>query len=189
MQTSMRNLRLYTFINFYLSSIQQGIQTQHVDRELTNKYVYGEYPQHNQLGGETNALLREWSLHHKTTITLNGGINESLHALYQFLMDSPVVFEHVNMPFAKFHEDTESLGGILTGVAIVLPEEVYDAVPYGKMLALSVDAATFVSTYDRTTYGEAYFWQDPETNHVRVFNADSVIGSFLSKMKACPLAR
>jgi hypothetical protein len=38
----MSELRFYTFVNFYLSSIQQGVQSFHVLGEMNNKYGSGD---------------------------------------------------------------------------------------------------------------------------------------------------
>lgn len=111
----MSQFRLYSFINMYLSQIQQGIQTAHIVHELFNKYPI-------DIGG-ASTTLREWSHPHKTIIVLNGGegraINEMLEVTKPFALK-------MDLPFADFHED-EGLGNIRTGFGIVLPEEIYDA--------------------------------------------------------------
>lgn len=105
-------MRLYTFCNYYLSSIQQGIQTAHVVHELFNKY--DEYsPQ--------SVSLKEWSKNHKTIIVLNGGNSSMLREIYELL------HSHRNpFPYVKFHEDEESLNSVLTCVGVVLPEKIYN---------------------------------------------------------------
>lgn len=109
-----KNYRLYTFINFYLSQIQQGIQTAHIVHELFNKYP-------NIAGA--GAKLRDWSHDHKTIIVLNGGegraINEMLEVTKPFAAK-------MDLPYAEFFED-EGLGNIRTGFGIVLQEEIYNA--------------------------------------------------------------
>jgi len=110
-------MRLYTFVNMYLSHIQKGIQTAHVVHELFNEWV----------GNPQELLLHEWSTRHKTIIVLNGSDCESLSEFYNFLQTSDTHF-----PFAKFCEDEASLGGALTCVGIVLPERIYNSVSASK---------------------------------------------------------
>jgi hypothetical protein len=108
-------MRFYSFVNFYLSSIQQGIQTAHLVHEMYNEYNTRDdcTPQ--------GAMLDDWSRGHKTIMTMNGGNNAALQEFYTFLSCDNGVY-----PFIKFHEDEQSLGGVLTGVAIVLPEVIYE---------------------------------------------------------------
>lgn len=111
-------MRFYSAGNMYLSSIQQGIQAFHVLGEMAVNY--------QSIPGfetEPTEMFRDWARNHKTLICVNGGNNESLTALYALLAreDNP------GYPVAKFHEDEQSMGGMLTAVGIVLPERLYDA--------------------------------------------------------------
>lgn len=105
-----KNMRLYTFINFYLSQIQQGIQTAHIVHELFNKFKEDSYKQ---------KFLRDWSENHKTIIVLNAGADQQIQELLDVFATSP-------FPFTSFEED-EGLCGARTGCGIVLPDWVYDA--------------------------------------------------------------
>lgn len=102
-------MRLYTFINFYLSQIQQGIQTAHLTHELFNKYAYSSSTEILQ--------LTQWSQNHKTIIVLNAGADPQI----QELMD---IFAKYQFPFADFRED-EGLCFARTGCGIVLPDWIY----------------------------------------------------------------
>lgn len=114
-------MRLYTFGNFYFSSIQQSIQGAHAAVELFNKYIPHPYndnmvddiPQINQLW--------DWSNNHKTMICLNGGMNSDLISTKEFFED-----ENNPYPWSTFYESEEAMGGILSNVCIVLPEKVYE---------------------------------------------------------------
>ena len=120
----MEQLRLYTFINFYLSSIQQGIQSAHVIHEMFNKY---------RSSYESSAQLFDWSKHHKTIIVLNGGANGDLTELRDFLAKEIINIEAETgkiLPWSTFNEDDQSLGGVMTGVGIVLPESIFNAVSH-----------------------------------------------------------
>jgi len=107
-------MRLYTFTNFYFSSIQAGIQTAHVVHELFNKYDESELAIDKQ--------LYDWSCNHKTIIVLNGGAFNDIFSLLEFF-DSP----YNPYPFSGFYEDVPSLNGMLTTVGIVLPTYIYEA--------------------------------------------------------------
>lgn len=110
-------MRLYTFCNYYLSSLQQGLQTAHVVHELFNKY-----PDNDCLRGDTGSQLRDWSLDHKTIVILNGGNCLTLTELDLFLRNTDNKF-----PFESFCEDGQSLNFALTCVGIVLPARIYEA--------------------------------------------------------------
>jgi len=103
-------MRLYTFGNYYLSSIQQGIQAAHVVSEL-----FMEYPD------EQN--LYDWAKHHKTMICLSGGNSDDLHNLYARLAVIAAEFE---LPYTKFHEDEASLNGAITCCGIIVPMYFYE---------------------------------------------------------------
>lgn len=104
-------MRAYFFINCYLSQIQQGIQSAHILGEMVR---------------ESDALrihresMESFLEHHKTIIVCNGGNNDSIRELVEFFADERNPYQ-----FATFNEDEGSLDGALTGVGILLPEEVY----------------------------------------------------------------
>lgn len=110
-------MRLYTFVNHYLSPIQHGIQTAHVVSELFNRYMNRTF-----YGTPLCDTLMEWSLNHKTIIVLNGGFSSNLQNIYQ------VLSENHPYPVATFNEGQDELNGALTAVGIVLPEKVYSMV-------------------------------------------------------------
>lgn len=156
-----QELRLYTFCNFYLSSIQQGIQSAHVVHSLFVKYP----------SFESNSILWDWAQNDKTMIVLNGGafadINQS------FLTTSALNLNHHNvlLPFERFSEDDYSLGGIMTCWGIVLPKRIYDA------------------KYDEAT--GSYFYTDdqvmPPTRHDYANGTPEF--TFIKMLKSCSLAR
>lgn len=112
--------RCYTFTHFMLSSIQQGIQSGHAAMELVNKYYdpddrfwYGE-----SLWDD----IVDWIRDNKTIVCLNGGNTESMVELESFLNTYANPF-----PWVSFHEDESSMEGILTSIAIIIPDRIYDA--------------------------------------------------------------
>lgn len=107
-------MRMYSFTNFYLSSIQQGIQPAHCISEMFVKY-----------NDETRArdILFDWATSHKTMICLNGGNSAGVRAVWEQLITIGMA---TGLPFVKFHEDADSLDGISTACAIIVPARVYD---------------------------------------------------------------
>lgn len=131
-------MRFYAMGNQYLSSIQQGIQAFHCLGEMVNKYPASRI-------GEVhaNTVFHEWLNDHKTLICLNGGNNAKLTEMWDFLQGA----HHKNSyPWALFHEDDASMGGMLTCVGIVVPEEIYgidigDASTWGNLTPWEIDLA------------------------------------------------
>ena len=107
-------MRLYTFVNHYLSPIQHGIQTAHVVAELFNKYMTKEY-----YGTHLSNSLIEWSTTHKTIIVLNGGFSSNLMELEEKLG------KNHPYPVASFREGENELNNALTAVGIILPKKIY----------------------------------------------------------------
>lgn len=112
-----QELRLYTFCNFYLSSIQQGIQSAHVVHSLFIKYP----------AAEINPILWDWAENDKTMIVLNGGAHADISQGYSLAESLSLTHRGVPLPLEYFREDDYSLGGILTCWGIVLPKCIYDA--------------------------------------------------------------
>jgi len=111
----MENLRLYSFVTFYLAKgIHAGIQTGHAAVDLVRKYApnLGEDADHCN-------MVAQWADIDKTFIVLNGG----MHFEMQQVLD---VVRNAGFPFATFHESPEALAGIMTSIVVVLPESVYD---------------------------------------------------------------
>ena len=106
-------LRLYSFTNFYLSSIQQGIQPGHAQGELMLAASLGDMP--------NSDLLYDWAENWKTIICLNGGDNKGINEWCGFLHHTSNPF-----PFAPFFESEDALGGIMTSVAVVFPARIFD---------------------------------------------------------------
>ena len=122
-------MRLYTFCNFYLSSIQQGIQSAHCLHEMFIKYDDVTYnPFNKALNWNDNELsskevLHGWAANHKTMIVLNGGDSLSLSGI---LAKIQILASACNLPYTSFCEDERSLNNALTCVGIILPESVYE---------------------------------------------------------------
>lgn len=108
-------MRYYGFCNFMLSSVQQGVQNFHVCHELFNKYRFSSSSAAN--------VLHEWSVSHKTAVFLNGGNAAGLREVYAQLT---TFGDEMSLPYAKFHEDEESLDKTMTACGIVVPTAIVD---------------------------------------------------------------
>ena len=122
-------LRLYAFVNFYLSSIQQGIQTGHAAVDMVRKYTSSNVAGAGTKNLKHRRMVADWADNHKTFITLNGGnakmlLDKKEIITNEFLTGQPA------FPWVDFCEDEDSLGGVMTTVAVVLPASIFNAVYY-----------------------------------------------------------
>lgn len=111
-------MRYYTFTHFMLSSIQQGIQPAHCVHETFIKYSDESVQR---------AALLDWAANHKTMICLNGGNSAGLREVYEALTRFG---DALSLPYCKFHEDEQSLDGVMTCCGLVVPEYIYSACQY-----------------------------------------------------------
>jgi hypothetical protein len=128
-------MRFYAFGNYYLSSLQQALQANHVCVEMYNMYNYQFLENREQEVGLTKTgaknlktwgYLKSWARSHKTIVLLNGGNSKDLSDIYSLMnCEQYEEFQH-DYPYAKFCEDQDSLCGALTSVGIVLPPLVYE---------------------------------------------------------------
>lgn len=107
-------MRCYHFTNMYMSPIQHGIQSAHAQMELFVKYENDKT--------NTKPQLFNWAENHKTMIVLNAGYDSSLKEVKTFLDTDLNPY-----PWSYFNESKEAMDGMLTNVAIVLPEKIYMA--------------------------------------------------------------
>jgi len=176
----MSDLRFYTFVNFYLSSIQQGVQSFHVLGEMFNKYGADDLPSIDHY-----LRLNDWSRNHKTLIVLNGGANADIEDTYYKLEELSRSLSFP-LPFAKFNEDSKSLGGIITACGCVLPQEIYEAVDFRKASDL-LDARAFMpqSTYEAR---ECFFFINDNVITAR-YLPGTAEHELIALLKSCSLAR
>jgi hypothetical protein len=130
-------MRGYFWTNMYLSPIQKGIQTAHCITQIMGAWTESE----NQI-----KKIRDYASNHMTKIVFDGGNCAALEAVWMRLVATDHAFYDAkwksdergyckasdaddfssHYPMAKFYEDAESLGGALTCVGIVVPENVYE---------------------------------------------------------------
>jgi len=108
-------LRCYTFTLYQLSPIQQGIQAGHATVELGMR-AYNRLQR--TLKSDHFKMYHEWATDWKTMVLLNGGDLNELCGTRDFLSKG-------ELPWAGFYESADSLGGLLTSVAVILPDRIY----------------------------------------------------------------
>ncbi len=131
--------RLYTVVmGLYMKEIQWGIQTAHATSTMTDTVSEGLFA---ALSNPTNASqqreaeklaamtlymkVHQWA-QHPTTIVCDGlnykGVKEAA--------EIAAFYAHgLELPYACFHEDEDSLGGLLTCVGILVPRNFFMATP------------------------------------------------------------
>lgn len=125
-------MRLYTFTNLYLSSIQNGIQTGHVIHEMFVKYAPKFIHDSNvnlTHDSEMYDMIYDWAENHKTMILLNGGYSDNLRELMLRFGQNENPF-----PWEYFREGQDALDSALTCVGIILPEKIYESAAYIRSL-------------------------------------------------------
>jgi len=106
-------MRAYHFGNFYMSSIQQGIQAEHAAVWMAVKL--------RRSTDKKSQMFWDWAAFHETVILLNGGMDCDLKDIANFL-NNPVS----PYPFGMFKESKDAMDSMLTNVMVILPERIYD---------------------------------------------------------------
>lgn len=111
-------MKMYCFVNgLYMSPIQHGIQSAHAIAEMSL---------------QNTPIYEKWAKDHKTIIILNAVNHAGLVDAKEFFSGIGNHLEKYNYNDIKygehyatsfFHEDEQSLGGILTSVAVLLEDE------------------------------------------------------------------
>ena len=170
----MEELRCYTFTDFSLREIQQGIQAGHAAIELFNKYLIQEGWQ----GGYAD-MINDWAANHKTMICLNGG-------MYGDVCEWLAFFEmHENpYPFTGFVEEPHQ-GGNLTSVAVILPARIFDTAARLRTAKYNDDVSV---TWDHLMNELRVGWFDEQgVQHNDTFNEWE--RDLMNKLNGCQLAR
>lgn len=102
--TKERKYRMYCFVERHLSPIDKGIQAAHSIVEYSKEY--GNYPSYYR-----------WANYDKTIILLNGGNINDLDDICKELNEWKI-------KYTLFKE--EDLGGIVTSVAVLVDDRVFD---------------------------------------------------------------
>jgi hypothetical protein len=94
-----------------LTPIHQGVQGAHCVAELHQAYRFDSIP---------NLTIADWREHHKTIIFKDGGNSAKMRSILAMLENSTI-----NLPWAKFNEDADTLDGLMTAVCVLVPEHIY----------------------------------------------------------------
>lgn len=121
-------MRLYSFTNLYISSIQKGIQTAHIVSEISVKYT-------TQKEKCLNLAYEDWANNHKTVIVLNGGYGENLYTLEELFADK----DNTTYPWAAFNEERDALDGARTAIGIIVDERIYEMAAAIRPFSISTD--------------------------------------------------
>lgn len=100
----------YMIVHCLIPGVRAGVQGAHAMTELMLRYA--------DKNDSSAKMARLWAGFDKTLICLNGGASSDMHKLWELLNDGNCPFPH-----AKFHESEDYAEGLLTAIAIVLPEE------------------------------------------------------------------
>ena len=100
-------MRVFTFQPYQLSSMQQGIQSNHATVELMKKF----YPK--------NKMVKQWADKDLTLISKNGGTFPDVEKIFKLFKSKQNTF-----PFVEFREP--DIFNHITSVAICLPKHIYE---------------------------------------------------------------
>lgn len=103
--------RFYSFVNnLYMSPIQLGIQTAHAATNMSIAYGHED---------TRYDMYVEWASTNPVIMICQGHNVAGLQDLASTL--GPLA-ERLILPFTTFNEDQASLGGVITAVAVLVPE-------------------------------------------------------------------
>lgn len=129
-------MRAYYWGNYYLSSIQQGIQALHTTAEMFAKYYCTSDNKH--------LMLHNWANDHKTVVICNGGDSNDLHEI------AHQISEQDEYPWATFTE--EGVTDALTCVGVVVDERIVSAVNEVRLSRKERRRFNFNERLDTATY-------------------------------------
>jgi hypothetical protein len=157
--------RLYSFINhLYMPPIQWGIQTAHCVSTMMA----------NPESKKAKKAIKTWAKESPTIIICQGGNVQTLQKLYIELKEVCMLlqeqYDQYTLPVVKFHEDMESLGGIITSVAVLVPDTLFNV----------------KSTRDHD--GVVHFTNSPYELIITPDSPDLLLHKFLSIIKLARLA-
>ena len=162
-------LRLYSFAAAqYLSPLQVGLQTAHATAELSRRYG-SLCPRH--------ALYGQWADEHKTIVILSAVNHAGVLRAFEVLNQ---LGAELNLPSALFREDEQSMSGMATACACIVPESFYNVV------ALYSDEQ--IPNSRNTRRVQTGWQQGPGSSCTDAFALESPEGQFISFLKQFRLA-
>jgi len=154
-------LRMYSFTNFYMHTIQQGIQPGHAAVELFVKYSLHGKRTTDIIGESQRDMLYDWAKNWKTFICLNGGDNSGVQEMFEFLSDPQNPY-----PWSPFHESEAALNGVMTTVAVVLPARIFDTASLLRRRELPPGVHY---TFDRLLDEHRFAFDDDDGKRIETF--------------------
>lgn len=133
-----KELRLYTWTLYQLSPIQQGIQAAHAAVELAMKTN-----RERAENAEAWQTYCHWGETWCTMVLLNGGDVASMKKIHRLFKSK--INPH---PWAAFRESQDSLHGIMTSIAILIPEKIFG-------MAAQIRKGEFVPLYTLNAFEQA----------------------------------
>lgn len=109
-------MRTYVLLHTYFKSLLNGVQGGHACVELLRKY--------SRSTSMASNIVSHWADTDKTLVYLDGGV--SLH-MHDTLAKFESLGQRVQLPWACFFEDKATLEGMLTAIAVTLPESICKA--------------------------------------------------------------
>lgn len=141
--------RLYSFVNhLYMNEKQWGIQTAHC---VSTMSLYKQNTPQYQ-------MYHDWALIEPTIIMCEGGnvaMLTDLHARLARLSDA------LGLPCVKFHEDEQSLGGVITSVAVLVPDRFFNCYVEQQVL----DDGSRVPLFTNAETGEQFYQTTNPVEH------------------------
>jgi hypothetical protein len=137
------NYRLYSFaMGHYIKEIQWGIQTAHGATQMIGRALAAHIE--NPVDTEVLAKclqLADWSVPGRSngaTVIVCDVIN--YQGLHDVIDNMKPLADLLMMPFEIFKEDFASLGGLITNVAVLVPDALYDVIDVIDTLNPGCDA-------------------------------------------------
>ncbi len=173
--TKYLELRMYGFVPYNISPIQQAIQYGHAVQEYNNKYF----------NDDSDGEFERWRLQNKTFIILNGGTTNSGYEIehaYQTIMYEGTLNQHVKdlesqkIKYATFSEP--DLNNALTAVVFLADERVFNKRLYPDYTAPELVGDTSEELAEWGKHNEAQYneWLQRIGGHKNAFLRDFLLG-------------
>lgn len=122
-------MKLYAFVNMYMSGVHAGIQTAHLVSSMHNKYSDALFE------GVAADTFHRWAEKDRTIIALHAGDHRGLCQLFDRIEQICLPRE---LPYGRWHESEDALMGACTAVGVVIPSTCRElnAIAYRYRLAI-----------------------------------------------------
>lgn len=136
--------RFYSFVNhLYMNEKQWGIQTAHAVSTMAVSL---------HMTAAMKRAYKTWAVEEPTIIMCQGGNVAMLTELHDRLS---YLAAQLGLAEVKFHEDEQSLGGVITCVAVLVPEIYFECTIESEPLLDGTRAVVFVNEATGKRYRQA----------------------------------